>query len=137
MRFLLTLIESGVEILFADLPDVSGAMGKFILTQMAAVAELEAGLVSERTKAALKAAHAARDAWRDGRRDLGAEMEVGARARAVELAPVIRDLQAKGYRLRGMAAELTKRESEDAARAPRLLSVRPLAFACVPMCALF
>ncbi len=31
-------------------------MGRFMLTQMAAVAELEAGLISERTKAALKAA---------------------------------------------------------------------------------
>jgi DNA invertase Pin-like site-specific DNA recombinase len=31
-------------------------MGKFILTQMAAVAELEAGLIGERTKAALAAA---------------------------------------------------------------------------------
>jgi hypothetical protein len=35
-RFLRTLIESGVEVLFADLPEVTGAMGKFILTQMAA-----------------------------------------------------------------------------------------------------
>jgi DNA invertase Pin-like site-specific DNA recombinase len=34
----------------------SGAMGKFILTQMAAIAELEAGLTSERNKAALAAA---------------------------------------------------------------------------------
>ena len=47
-RFLLTLIESGVEVLFADLPDVTGAMGKFILTQMAAVAKLEAGLIVEK-----------------------------------------------------------------------------------------
>jgi DNA invertase Pin-like site-specific DNA recombinase len=31
-------------------------MGRFLLTQMAAVAELEAGLISERTKAALKVA---------------------------------------------------------------------------------
>jgi hypothetical protein len=31
----LKLLESGVEVLFADLPDVSGAMGKFILTQKA------------------------------------------------------------------------------------------------------
>jgi DNA invertase Pin-like site-specific DNA recombinase len=31
-------------------------MGKFILTQMAAFAELEAGLISERTRAALAAA---------------------------------------------------------------------------------
>jgi hypothetical protein len=40
-RFLLTLIESGVEVLFADFPEVTGALGKFILTQMAAVAGLE------------------------------------------------------------------------------------------------
>jgi DNA invertase Pin-like site-specific DNA recombinase len=55
-RFLLTLIESGVDVAFCDLPSVpAGAVGKFILTQMAAVAELEAGLISERTKAALAA----------------------------------------------------------------------------------
>ena len=58
VSFLLRLIESGVGVIFADLPDVNGAMGKFILTQMAAVAELEAGLVSERKKAALAAAKA-------------------------------------------------------------------------------
>jgi DNA invertase Pin-like site-specific DNA recombinase len=42
---------------FCDLPHVpAGAMGRFLLTQMAAVAELEAGLISERTKAALRVA---------------------------------------------------------------------------------
>jgi hypothetical protein len=35
--------------LFCDLPEVAGAMGKFILAQMAAVAALEAGLIGERT----------------------------------------------------------------------------------------
>ena len=44
---------------FCDLPHVPpGAMGRFLLSQMALVAELEAGLVSERTKAALAAAKA-------------------------------------------------------------------------------
>jgi DNA invertase Pin-like site-specific DNA recombinase len=44
---------------FCDLPHVpAGAMGRFLLTQMASVAELEAGLISERTKAALAAAKA-------------------------------------------------------------------------------
>jgi hypothetical protein len=43
VSFSLRLIESGVEVLFPDLPDVSDATGKFISTQMAAVAELEAG----------------------------------------------------------------------------------------------
>src|SRR5262245_8795599 len=56
--FLLKLIDAGVDVLFADLPDLNGAMGKFVLITMANVAELEAGLVSERTKAALKAAKA-------------------------------------------------------------------------------
>ena len=37
---------------------LAGAMGRFLLTQMASVAELEAGLISERTKAALAAAKA-------------------------------------------------------------------------------
>ena len=42
-RFLLALIESGVDVAFCDLPTVPpGAIGKFLLTQMAAVAELEA-----------------------------------------------------------------------------------------------
>jgi len=54
VRFLLTLVENEVDVLFCDLPQIpSGAMGRFILTQMAAVAELEAGLISERTKSAL------------------------------------------------------------------------------------
>jgi DNA invertase Pin-like site-specific DNA recombinase len=58
VAFLLKLIDSGVEVLFADLPELNGAMGRFMLTTMASVAELEAGLISERTKAALKAAKA-------------------------------------------------------------------------------
>jgi DNA invertase Pin-like site-specific DNA recombinase len=56
VSFLLKLIDAGVEVLFADLPELNGAMGRFMLTTMASVAELEAGLISERTKAALKAA---------------------------------------------------------------------------------
>ncbi|QXQ05584.1 recombinase family protein [Sphingosinicellaceae bacterium] len=56
--FLLTLIDGGVEVAFCDLPTVGGASGRYLLTCMVAVAELEAGLTSERTKAALKAAKA-------------------------------------------------------------------------------
>jgi hypothetical protein len=44
---------------FCDLPTIpAGPMGKLLLTQMAAVAELEAGLISQRTRAALQAARA-------------------------------------------------------------------------------
>lgn len=56
VRFLHSVLEGNVEIAFCDLPQVQGAMGRFIVNQMAGVAELEAGLISERTKAALKAA---------------------------------------------------------------------------------
>ena len=58
VAFLLKLIDAGVEVLFGDLPELNGAMGKFVLITMANVAELEVGLISERTKAALKAAKA-------------------------------------------------------------------------------
>jgi resolvase-like protein len=41
-------------VVFCDLPQVPpGPSGKFVIAIMAAVAELEAGLISERTKAAL------------------------------------------------------------------------------------
>ena len=41
---------------FCDFPDIpAGAVGRFMLQQVAAIAELEAGLISERTKAALAA----------------------------------------------------------------------------------
>jgi DNA invertase Pin-like site-specific DNA recombinase len=53
-----SLVASDVDLVFCDLPHVPpGAMGRFLLTQMASVAE-EAGLISERTEAALAAAKA-------------------------------------------------------------------------------
>src|SRR3954454_11021819 len=58
-RFLLGVVEGSGEggVIFCDLPQVPpGPVGKFLLTQMAAVAELEAGLISQRTKDALAAA---------------------------------------------------------------------------------
>ena len=59
LPFLRTIIDSPLDVTFADLPSIPpGAIGRFILMQMAAVAELEGGLISERTKAALAAAKA-------------------------------------------------------------------------------
>src|SRR5215475_7319587 len=41
-----SLVASDVDLVFCDLPSVPpGAMGRFLLTQMASVAELEAGLI--------------------------------------------------------------------------------------------
>jgi DNA invertase Pin-like site-specific DNA recombinase len=59
--FLLSVADGAGEagVVFCDLPMLPpGPMGKFFLTLMAAVAELEAGLISQRTKAALAAAKA-------------------------------------------------------------------------------
>lgn len=58
VSFLSRLLEGGVDVRFADLPMIEGPTGRFILQQMAAVAELEAGLISARTKSALAAAKA-------------------------------------------------------------------------------
>lgn len=108
-RFLLTLIDSGAEVAFADMPQVAGPMGRFIITQMAAVAELEAGLISQRTKAALAAA-------KERGQELGKHGKVQAavnKAEAVErlepVIPVLRELKAEGMTMRQMVAALNDR----------------------------
>ena len=111
VSFLLKLIDSGVEVLFADLPELNGAMGRFMLTTMASVAELEAGLISERTKAALKAAKARGvKLGRHGAEVLAPKFKAEARQRAMELEPVITELKGKGLSLARIAAELNKRK---------------------------
>lgn len=54
-KFLLTLADSGVPLLFGDFPDLDGttSVGRMVLTQMAAVAEFERRRISERITAAL------------------------------------------------------------------------------------
>jgi DNA invertase Pin-like site-specific DNA recombinase len=48
-------LEAGVDVRFADLPLIEGPPASFCC-KMAAVAELEAGMISKRTKDALAAA---------------------------------------------------------------------------------
>jgi DNA invertase Pin-like site-specific DNA recombinase len=109
--FIHKLIGSGVEVLFADLPQLDGAMGKFMLITMANVAELEAGLVSERTKAALIAAKARGvRLGRHGAEVLAPKYQAEARQRAEQLAPLIFELKASGLSLSKISAELNKRK---------------------------
>ena len=119
VAFLSRLLEAGVDVRFADLPQIEGATGRFLLQQMVAVAELEAGMISKRTKDALAAAK------RRGKQlggDRGARLTVKARkagnaavaraaaARAADVAPVIAQLQASGAKsLRAIAAGLNAR----------------------------
>ncbi len=103
--FLSRLLEAGVDVRFADLPAVEGPTGRFMLQQMAAVAELEAGLISTRTKLALVAAKV-RGKKLGGNR--GVQISDVARAagrasrskrssqRAIDLAPLFADLAREG-----------------------------------------
>jgi DNA invertase Pin-like site-specific DNA recombinase len=56
VAFLSRLLEAGVDVRFADLPEIEGATGGSCFSRLVAVAELEAGMISARTKAALVAA---------------------------------------------------------------------------------
>jgi DNA invertase Pin-like site-specific DNA recombinase len=51
--FLNRLLEANVDVRFADLPQIEGATGRFMVQMMVSVAELEAGMISKRTKDAL------------------------------------------------------------------------------------
>jgi DNA invertase Pin-like site-specific DNA recombinase len=83
-------------------------MGRFMLTQMASVAELEAGLVSERTKAALAAARGVKLGNPNGARavrgkQIGndaavARVKAAARERADNLRFIFADLYDHGHR---------------------------------------
>jgi DNA invertase Pin-like site-specific DNA recombinase len=103
VSFLLKLIDSGVEVLFADLPELNGAIGRFMLTTMASVAELEAGLISERTKAALKAAKARGvRLGRHGAEVLAPQYRAEAHQRAQELQPIIAERRGRVCRWRSL-----------------------------------
>lgn len=106
-RFLMELVDSGTEVLFCDFPQIpSGAAGRFMLQQMAAVAELEAGLISERTRAALRA-KVARDGQWDrkashhlipgaGQRAAASAVKAAADTRAADLMSHLQGLEAEG-----------------------------------------
>jgi DNA invertase Pin-like site-specific DNA recombinase len=117
--FLHRLLDAGVEVRFCDLPEIEGPTGRFLLQQMAAVAELEAGMIASRTKAALQAAKARgkklggdrgvvmSDATREAGRAIRAAK---AEARATDLAPIISAIRAGGATSFGaIARELNER----------------------------
>jgi DNA invertase Pin-like site-specific DNA recombinase len=124
VSFLSRLLEAGVDVRFADLPQIEGATGRFLLQQMVAVAELEAGMISKRTRDALAAAQR-RGVKLGGARDVKpsaktrqkgyAALRARADARATDIAPAIEALQAAGAKsLRDIAAGLNAQGIETA-----------------------
>lgn len=119
--FMGVLVKAAVEVEFCDLPNVDGPVGTFMLRQMLSVAELEAGMISERTKKALAAAKARGTKLGGDRGNLPAEARKGnaasqavrkesAARRMEDLAPVIAELRAGGASsLRELAAGLNGR----------------------------
>lgn len=116
VAFIANLLESGVEIAAADMPEAN----RFLLHVMAAVAEHEAKAISDRTRAALAAAKARGVAlgWsmpeRVGEQRQAARRGAERNARkadqhAADVWPVIRQIAASGASLRQIAEALNTR----------------------------
>jgi DNA invertase Pin-like site-specific DNA recombinase len=116
VAFIANLLESGVEVTAADMPEAN----RFLLHVMAAVAEHEAQAISDRTKAALAAAKArgVKLGWsipervfeqRQAAKKGAAVNKARALTHAENVLPVIEQIRAGGASLRQIAAELNAR----------------------------
>ncbi len=121
-HFLLTVVagtgEAGV--VFCDLPQVpAGPLGKFFVALLASVAELEAGLISQRTKDALAIAKQRGKQLGGNRNANGPRPDLAqiaaaarlakARKRAADVMPVIAEIKSTGVTtLEAIAAELQR-----------------------------
>lgn len=116
VAFISNLLEGGVEVTAADMPEAN----RFMLHVMAAVAEHEGQAISERTKAALAAAKArgVKLGWamperKQDQKRASARSAAVRKARAdtfaANILPVIRGLQEQGLSLRGVAQALNDR----------------------------
>ena len=117
VAFIANLLESGVEIAAADMPEAN----RFLLHVMAAVAEHEAQAISDRTRSAMAAAKARgaalgwsmperRDEQRQASRKGAARNAEKADQHAANVLPVIRQIARSGVSLRRIADELNTRE---------------------------
>jgi DNA invertase Pin-like site-specific DNA recombinase len=109
------LMESGVEFVVADFPQAN----RLTIHILAAIAEYEAKLISERMKAAIAASKARGVVWGGQRNAPTAHLDEARRvcnerrrrratARAIDLEPVIMELRESGKSLKDIAAELNR-----------------------------
>ncbi|WP_449410511.1 recombinase family protein [Methylobacterium komagatae] len=101
--FMSRLVEAGVEVEFCDLPKVEGPVGTFMLRQMLSVAELEAGMIAERTRKALAAAKARGVKLGGDRGNLATD---GAKGRAISKAVRQEQSQRRSSDLSGIIAQI-------------------------------
>lgn len=102
------LMESGVEFVAADMPEAN----RFMLHIMAAVAEHEREMISQRTRAALTAAKARGTRLGNPRPDMAkarAAMAQQVKTFRAAVAPIVLSLQAEGQSLREIAGALNVR----------------------------
>lgn len=124
--FMGRLVKAEVAVEFCDLPQVEGPVGTFMLRQMLSVAELEAGMIAERTRKALAAAKARGTKLGGNRGNLSADGVQGreiskrvrqekAQGRAKDLSGIIREIEKAGAAsLRDIAEGLNVRGIETA-----------------------
>jgi len=116
VAFIANLLEGGVEVTAADMPEAN----RFMLHVMAAVAEHEGKAISERTRAALAAAKArgVKLGWAipSRRSEQRQAAQKGAAIRkekadefAANVLPLVKELQSEGMSLRRIAATLNER----------------------------
>ncbi len=116
VAFIANLLEAGVEIAAADMPEAN----RFLLHVMAAVAEHEAQAISDRTRAALAAAKARgvalgwamperKEEQRQASRKGAAKNAENACMHASNVLPIIRQIAAGGVSMRKIADELNTR----------------------------
>jgi DNA invertase Pin-like site-specific DNA recombinase len=121
VAFIANLLETGVEIAAADMPEAN----RFLLHVMAAVAEHEAQAISDRTRAALAAAkargamlgwsmHERKDEQRQASRKGAIKNAQKADRHAANVTPIIHQIAAGGASLRQIAEELNKRSIKTA-----------------------
>lgn len=106
VAFIANLMDSRVEFVCVDMPNAN----RLTIHIMAAMAEHEAAMISQRTKAALAAARARGTVLGSYGKVLAAEKGRQAAAFAAQIEPVIRQLEMEGYRTtRAMSDELNRR----------------------------
>jgi DNA invertase Pin-like site-specific DNA recombinase len=107
----LELIDSHVDVLFCDFPQIPpGPIGKLILTTLVAVAEFEAGVTSERTKAGLAIAKS-RGKKIGGANEQSELNKAEAAQRAETLRPIMVEvISERGTSPTAIAEELSRRK---------------------------